>query len=176
MGAVATATERVGLTTCVTCPTIRYHPAVVAQKAATVALLSGGRFTLGLGAGENLNEHVVGRGWPPVNIRHEMLGEAVTIIQQLLAGGYVDFVGEHFRVDSAKLWDVPDRGVPVAVAVSGRQSVEAFAPVADAMVATEPDTELVHEFDRVTGTVLPKIGQQPISWGPDAGVANHSCA
>src|SRR6476469_5181147 len=89
LGAVAQATERLELMTYVTCPIKRYHPAIVAQKAATVALLSDGRFTLGLGSGENLNEHVTGGGWPPVNTRHEMLEEAVDIIRRLLAGGYV---------------------------------------------------------------------------------------
>lgn len=168
LGAVAHATERVGLMTYVTCPIMRYHPAVVAQKAATVALLAGeNRFTLGLGAGENLNEHVVGRGWPPVNVRHEMLLEAVTIIRQLLAGGYVNFVGEHFRVDSARLWDRPGGGVPLGVAVSGVQSIELFAPVADAMIAVQPERGLVTRFDDAAGRHLPKIGQQPISWGAD---------
>lgn len=146
----------------------RYHPAVVAQQAATVALLAGdGRFTLGLGAGENLNEHVVGRGWPPANVRHEMLSEAVEIIGELFAGGYVNRAGRHFRVDSTRLWDLPDGGVPIAVAVSGKQSVETFAPVADAMVAVEPLPELVQRFDAAAGVSLPKIGQQPIAWGSD---------
>ncbi len=168
LGAVASATQRVPLMTYVTCPIVRYHPTVVAQQAATLALLAGdNRFTLGLGAGENLNEHVVGRGWPPANVRHEMLAEAVEIIGELFAGGYVNRVGPHFRVDSAKLWDVPDGGVPIAVAVSGPQSVEAFAPVADAMVAVEPLPELVRGFDAAAGVTLPKIGQQPISWGAD---------
>jgi len=171
LGAVAASTEQIDLMTYVTCPIIRYHPAVVAQKAATVALLAGDRFTLGLGAGENLNEHVVGRGWPPVNVRHEMLAEAIVIIRRLLSGGYVDFVGEHFRVDSAKLWDRSEGGVPLAVAVSGRQSVVLFAPVADAMVAVQPEPELVAAFDDAAGSRLPKIGQQPLSWGPDADAA-----
>jgi G6PDH family F420-dependent oxidoreductase len=168
LGAVASATERVPLMTYVTCPIMRYHPAVVAQKAATVALLAGaGRFTLGLGAGENLNEHVVGRGWPPANVRHEMLGEAVEIIGELFAGGYVNVAGQHYRVDSAKLWDRPVSGIPIAVAVSGSQSIERFAPVADAMVAVEPLPELVRGFDTAAGATLPKIGQQPVSWGAD---------
>jgi G6PDH family F420-dependent oxidoreductase len=168
LGAVATATQRVPLMTYVTAPILRYHPAVVAQQAATVALLAGDdRFVLGLGAGENLNEHVVGRGWPPANVRHEMLGEAVDIISRLLDGGYVSTNGQHFRVDSAKLWDVPAARVPIAVAISGSQSVETFAPVADAMVAVEPEESLVRGFDDAAGVVLPKIGQQPISWGPD---------
>src|SRR6478672_6188630 len=99
LGAVASATQRVPLMTYVTCPILRYHPTVVAQQAATVALLAGdGRFTLGLGAGENLNEHVVGQGWPPANVRHEMLVEAVTIINRLFDGGYVSFSGGHYRV------------------------------------------------------------------------------
>ncbi|HKR50395.1 MAG TPA: TIGR03557 family F420-dependent LLM class oxidoreductase [Pseudonocardiaceae bacterium] len=168
LGAVAVSTERVGLMTYVTCPIMRYHPAVVAQKAATLALLAGdGRFTLGLGAGENLNEHVVGRGWPPANVRHEMLSEAIRIIRELLAGGYVNFSGEHFLVDSAKLWDRPERQIPIAVAVSGAQSIGAFAPLADAMIAVEPGPELVKAFDRAAGGTRPKIGQQPLSWGPD---------
>jgi G6PDH family F420-dependent oxidoreductase len=168
LGAVASATERVPLMTYVTCPILRYHPAVVAQQAATVSLLAGdGRFTLGLGAGENLTEHVVGRGWPPANVRHEMLAEAVEIIGELFAGDYVNRVGRHYRVDSARLWDVPDGGVPMAVAVSGRQSVETFAPVADAMVAVEPLPELVRGFDEAAGVTLPKVGQQPVAWGAD---------
>src|SRR5690349_13407294 len=172
LGAVASATERVPLMTYVTCPTVRYHPTVVAQQAATVALLAGdNRFTLGLGAGESLNEHVVGRGWPPANVRHEMLAEAVEIIGELFAGGYVNRSGPHFRVDSAKLWDVPEGGVPIAVAVSGSQSVETFAPVADAMVAVEPEPSLVRGFDAAAGAVLPKIGQQPVSWDPDRDAA-----
>jgi G6PDH family F420-dependent oxidoreductase len=172
LGAVAAATERIPLMTYVTCPIMRYHPAVVAQKAATVALLAGGgRFCLGLGAGENLNEHVVGAGWPPVNVRHEMLGEAIEIIAELFAGDYVTRRGTHYRVDSAKLWDCPDDGVPIAVAVSGEQSVEAFARVADAMVAVEPLPELVQGFDAAAGTTLPKIGQQPICWDPDRDAA-----
>jgi len=99
LGAVSQVTERVELMTYVTCPLMRYHPAVVAQKAATLGILSDGRFTLGLGAGENLNEHVVGRGWPPANVRHEMMREAVEIIHDLLAGGYVNYAGQHYRVE-----------------------------------------------------------------------------
>ncbi|BFO17636.1 hypothetical protein SHKM778_40240 [Streptomyces sp. KM77-8] len=90
LGAAAQATSRIPLMTYVTCPTFRYHPAVVAQKAATVQLLSGGRFRLGLGSGENLNEHVVGGGWPSVDVRHEMLEEAVEIIRALFGGGHVN--------------------------------------------------------------------------------------
>jgi G6PDH family F420-dependent oxidoreductase len=171
LGAVTQATERVDLMTYVTCPTMRYHPAVVAQQAATVQLLSGNRFTLGLGAGENLNEHVVGRGWPPVNVRHEMLVEAVQIISALFDGGYVTFSGNHFRVDSAKLWDLPDIRVPLAVAVSGEQSIERFAPLADGMVAVEPDASLCEGWDRIGRADAPKIGQLPVCWDDDRDAA-----
>jgi G6PDH family F420-dependent oxidoreductase len=158
----------VELMTYVTCPTMRYHPAVVAQKAATVALLSEGRFMLGLGAGENLNEHVVGRGWPPVNVRHEMLEEALQIISALFEGGYVNFTGAHFRVDSAKLWDVPETGVPIGVAVSGAQSVSTLAPLADHLIAVEPKADLIDLWnDAKEGASTRKIGQLPVCWGPD---------
>jgi len=172
LGAVTQVTERVDLMTYVTCPTMRYHPTVVAQQAATVQLLSGNRFTLGLGAGENLNEHVVGRGWPPVNVRHEMLVEAVEIISALFDGGDVNFKGEHFRVDSAKLWDLPDIRVPIAVAVSGSQSVQRFAPLSDAMIAVEPEAGLCDEWDRFGRRDAPKIGQLPVCWdaGRDAAI------
>ena len=124
LGAVAHATERVELMTYVTCPTIRYHPAVVAQKAATLQILADGRFTLGVGSGENLNEHVVGQRWPTVARRHEMLREAIQIIRELWTGDLVDWKGEYFEVDSARIWDVPDTPVPIAAAVSGDRSVD----------------------------------------------------
>jgi len=167
LGAVAHATERVGLMTYVTCPIMRYHPAVVAQQAATVGVLSEGRFTLGLGAGESLNEHVVGQGWPPVNVRHEMFDEALEIISSLFTGRYVNFAGKHFRVDSAKLWDVPDTPPAIGVAVSGRESIELAGRYADALIAVEPDPEFSTMFDEVGGRGKPRIGQVPICWDPD---------
>jgi G6PDH family F420-dependent oxidoreductase len=171
LGAAAQATSRIPLMTYVTCPTLRYHPAVVAQKAATLQILADGRFTLGLGSGENLNEHVVGQGWPSADVRQDKLSEAVGIIRSLLEGGYVTVEGEHFRVDSAKLWDLPEDGVPIAVAVSGKQSIERFAPVSDAMVAVEPDGDLVSGFRSSAGSDIACIGQLPVSFDPDAAVA-----
>jgi G6PDH family F420-dependent oxidoreductase len=171
LGAVTQATSRVDLMTYVTCPIMRYHPTVVAQQAATVQLLSGNRFTLGLGAGENLNEHVVGRGWPPVNVRHEMLVEAVEIISALFDGGHVNYSGNHFRVDSAKLWDLPDIRVPMAVAVSGDQSVHRFAPLADAMIAVQPEADLCAEWDRTGKRDARKIAQLPVCWDDDRDAA-----
>ncbi len=167
LGAITQVTDRLELMTYVTCPTFRYHPTVVAQKAATVQILSEGRFTLGLGAGENLNEHVVGRGWPPVNVRHEMMVEAVEIIDRLFEGGYVDYAGQHFRVDSAKLWDLPDRRVPIAAAVSGKQSVEKLGPLSDHLVAVQPEASLLADWRSAGPRGDRAIGQMPLCWAPD---------
>ncbi|HKN98952.1 MAG TPA: TIGR03557 family F420-dependent LLM class oxidoreductase, partial [Pseudonocardiaceae bacterium] len=130
------------------------------------------RFTLGLGAGENLNEHVVGTGWPPANVRHEMFGEALNIIAELFDGGYVNYAGKHFSVDSAKLWDLPERRVPIATAVSGRQSVALAAPRSDAMIAVTPDADLVRTWDSLsTGSNQRKIAQVPVCWDADRDTA-----
>ena len=171
LGAVAHATERVELMTYVTCPSFRYHPAIVAQKSATLALLSDDRFTLGLGSGENLNEHVVGAGWPMAAVRQERLIEAIEIIRALHTGEQTTWVGEHFRVDSAKVWDLPDRPVPLAAAVSGESSIGKFSPLVDHLIAVEPEGDFVQSWDAARSSAgLPvsrKIGQIPICWGPD---------
>lgn len=167
LGAVAWATQRIPLMTYVTCPTFRYHPAVVAQKAATVQLLSEGRFTLGLGSGENLNEHVVGQGWPAVDVRHERLTEAVEIIRALFAGGYVNYRGKHFTVESARLWDLPETAPPIGIAVSGRQSCEIAGRLADVLIAVEPNDELGKMFDAAGGAGKPRVGQIPVCFGAD---------
>lgn len=173
LGAVAQVTERMPLMTYVTCPTFRYHPAVVAQKAATMALLSGGRFRLGLGAGENLNEHVVGQGWPLSGVRHEMLTEAIQIIRRLFEGRYVDFHGEYFRVESAKLWDLPDEPVKIGVAVSGPASCALAGQHADYMVAVEPKAELGSMFDSSGGSRKARVGQLGIAYGTDTAAARQ---
>jgi G6PDH family F420-dependent oxidoreductase len=167
LGAVAQATDRVELMTYVTCPTFRYHPAVVAQKAATMSLLSEGRFTLGLGAGENLNEHVVGEGWPSVDARQDALVEAIEIIRALHTGELVTYDGQYFRVDSARVWDVPDDGVPIAVAVSGEKSVEHFAPLGDHLIQVQPDAEVPKAWNAQHDGPSRVIGQLPVSWAPD---------
>ncbi|MFI2364118.1 TIGR03557 family F420-dependent LLM class oxidoreductase [Promicromonospora sp. NPDC019610] len=171
LGAVAQATSRVELMSFVTCPTMRYHPAVVAQQAATLQLLAEGRFTLGLGAGENLNEHVIGEGWPGVEVRHDLLEEAVHIVRQLLTGELITWEGQHFRIDSGRLWDVPDAGVPIGVAVSGERGVERFAPLADHLVQTVPDADVVRGWtERHPGTTR-VFGQVPVCWDPDEDAA-----
>jgi G6PDH family F420-dependent oxidoreductase len=172
LGAAAQATSRIPLMTYVTCPILRYRPAVVAQQAATLQLLSGGRFTLGLGAGENLNEHVIGEGWPPVAVRHEMFAEAVQIIRELLAGdGYTTFHGQFYDVDGGKIWDLPEGGVPIGIAVSGAKSVELAAEYADVLIATEPLPELTEMFEKAGGGSKDRVGQMPISFGTDKAAA-----
>jgi G6PDH family F420-dependent oxidoreductase len=176
LGAAAQATERIGLMSFVTCPILRYHPAVVAQKAATVQILSGNRFRLGLGAGENLNEHVVGERWPSVGVRHAMLAEAVDIIAALFdhdgnGDGTVNYRGEYFDVESAKLWDLPDERVPIGVAVSGPASCELAGRKADLMISTEPEAELGERFDRAGGSGKSRVGQVAIAYDPDRDAA-----
>ncbi|SEF61830.1 F420-dependent oxidoreductase, G6PDH family [Thermomonospora echinospora] len=173
LGAAAQATERIPLMTFVTCPIMRYHPAVVAQKAATMGVLSDGRFSLGLGAGENLNEHVVGHGWPSADLRHEMLAEAVEIIGTLFEGDYVNYHGVHFDVDSAKLYDLPDRPVPIAIAAGGKRAATLAGEFADAIVATEPRADIVEEFDETGGAGKPRYGQLVISYDTDAAAARE---
>ncbi len=167
LGAAAHATERIGLMTYVTCPTLRYHPAVVAQKASTMQILSDGRFRLGLGAGENLNEHVVGTRWPTVGERHEMLGEAIDIIAALLDGEHVNFRGTHFKVESARLYDLPEVRPPIGVAVSGEQSCKLAGRKAQLMIATEPKPELGEMFDAAGGSGKPRVGQIAVSYDTD---------
>ncbi|MCW3016708.1 MAG: class F420-dependent oxidoreductase [Solirubrobacterales bacterium] len=172
LGAAAQATERIPLMTYVTCPILRYHPAIVAQKAATMQILSGGRFRLGLGAGENLNEHVVGQGWPAVGVRHEKLSEAVDIISALFDGeNSVNYRGKHFDVESARLWDLPDERVPIGIAVSGPDSCRLAGRKADVMVATEPKPELSEMFDAAGGAGKPKVGQIAVAYDPDRNAA-----
>ncbi|MGV0741573.1 LLM class F420-dependent oxidoreductase [Mycolicibacterium sp. XJ870] len=176
LGAVAHATESVQLYSYVTCPTIRYHPAVVAQQGATLQILADGRFTLGLGSGENLNEHVVGRGWPTVERRLDMLAEAIKIIRELLTGELVDYRGEFFEVDSARIWDVPDVPLTIGVSMTGEKAVEKLAVAADHLINVAPDRAIVDGWNarrQVTG-VLPEgrvIGQIPVCWDPDRDAA-----
>jgi G6PDH family F420-dependent oxidoreductase len=166
LGAVAAITERIELATLVTCPIVRYHPAIVAQKAATMALLSDGRFQLNLGAGERLNEHVVGDGWPGVDVRHEMLAEATEIIRLLWQGGYCSYEGRFFTVEDARVFDLPERPVPIGIAASGRQSAELAARKGDALVAIEPRSDLVERY-RAAGGRGDTWCQIAVCWGDD---------
>ncbi|MFD6911260.1 LLM class F420-dependent oxidoreductase [Streptomyces virginiae] len=171
LGAAAQATSRIPLMTYVTCPTFRYHPAVVAQKAATVQILSEGRFRLGLGSGENLNEHIVGAGWPAAHVRLDMLEEAVDIIRRMFTGEYVSHHGAHFDVENARLWDLPDAPPPIGIAVSGTRSCAVAGRQGDLVIATEPRRELLERFDAHGGAGKPKVGQLPVCHDTDRAAA-----
>ncbi len=151
LGAIASRTQRAGLVTAVTCPMVRYDPAIVAQFAATLGILSGGRFTLGVGAGENLNEHVVGAGWPPPRARREMLCEAIDVMRLLWEGGEVSFEGAHLAVDRAKLWDLPARPPAVAVAAGGPKMAQMAGQKGLGLFSTEPSRELLRAWKDAGG-------------------------
>jgi G6PDH family F420-dependent oxidoreductase len=152
LGAVANATEDLGLMTAVTCPTMRYHPAIIAQGAATMSLLSDNRFTLGLGSGERLNEHIVGAGWPGIAERHERFAEAVDIIQGLLTGKLTNYRGQHIRLEDARLYDRPDTKPPIVIAAGGPRAARFAAEKAEGLMATEPRQDLIEAFGAAGGS------------------------
>ncbi|MFQ1003874.1 TIGR03557 family F420-dependent LLM class oxidoreductase [Modestobacter sp. SSW1-42] len=163
LGAMAAQTSRIGLATGVTCPMIRYHPAVIAQAAATTQILSGNRFTLGIGAGERLNEHVVGGGWPAVRIRHHMLREALEIINLLWQGGYQSYEGEYLTLEDARVFDLPDQLPVIAVASGGPGASKLAAQYGSGLFATEPKPELVDAYAE-HGGAGPKYAEVPMAW------------
>jgi G6PDH family F420-dependent oxidoreductase len=146
LGAVADATSTLEVGTAVTCPTIRMHPAIVAQAAATAATLLPGRFFLGVGTGENLNEHVVGRGWPNVETRQRMLREAVDVVRALWEGDEVTIEGDYHVVDNARLYSLPPSSPPVYVAAAGPGSAALAGEIGDGLIATSPESDLVDRF------------------------------
>jgi len=141
--------------TAVTCPIMRYHPAVIAQGAATMAVLTENRFILGLGAGERLNEHVVGEGWPGIGERHERLSEAYDIIRGLLDGSIENYRGKYFMLDNAKLYDRPAAGGPEAARLTGRK--------ADGIITTVPEADLIEDF-RSAGGKGPLYAEVPMCY------------
>jgi G6PDH family F420-dependent oxidoreductase len=167
LGAVADRTSRIEMATMVTCPFVRYHPAIVAQAAATIGVMSDGRFTLGLGAGENLNEHVVGAGWPAVDVRHEMLRESIEAIQELWQGGYVTRRGRHVTVEDARIFDLPATPPGIFVAGSGTASAELAAETGNGLCMTEPDRDTVDIYLKAGGDERAVWGQQPLVWTDD---------
>jgi len=166
LGAIAAETERIGLATGVTCPTVRYHPAIIAQAAATLAIVSDDRFTLGVGAGERLNEHVVGRGFPAVAERQDMLREALEIIRLLWQGGYRSYRGEYLDLEDARVFDLPDRLPTIAVAAGGPDAAELAAELGDGLFGTEPDPELLTAY-RDAGGAGPRYGEVGLAWAED---------
>jgi G6PDH family F420-dependent oxidoreductase len=167
IGAIAEATERVPVTTGVTCPTLRIHPAVIAQAAATSQLLLDGRFNLGVGSGEALNEHIFGDRWPSADIRLEMLEEAIEVIRGLWEGGMYDHRGRHYEVENARIYSLPDSPPRILVSGFGPKAVDLAARVGDGYVSTMPDAELLQRFrDGGGGGKVAQAGTK-VCWGPD---------
>jgi coenzyme F420-dependent glucose-6-phosphate dehydrogenase len=164
LGALAEATDRIELATGVTCPTFRVHPAIVAHAAATAASLLPGRFLLGVGSGENLNEHILGDRWPPVRERQERLAEAIEVIRMLWQGGLQSHRGTYYRVENARLYSLPDEPPPILVAVGGPQGADLAAATGDGMVGTSPIAETVERFRRGGGEGKPTYGQLHVCW------------
>jgi G6PDH family F420-dependent oxidoreductase len=164
LGGIAARTERLRVGTGVTCPTIRIHPAIVAQAAATAAAMLPGRFFLGVGTGENLNEHVLGDRWPPADLRREMLEEAVDVMRELWRGEPTTRRGRHYTVEGARLYTLPDEPIEVMVAAGGRESAELAGRIGDGFVGTAPERELLDAFDDAGGAGKPRFGQLTVCW------------
>jgi len=139
------------ITTAVTCPTVRIHPAVIAQAAATSAVLTGGKFRLGLGTGEALNEHIFGDAWPEADVRLEMLEEAVEIMRELWKGGNVSYHGKHYTVENARVYTLPEKPVEILISGFGPKAVQVAARIAEGYVSTMPDGDLVKQFRSAGG-------------------------
>jgi G6PDH family F420-dependent oxidoreductase len=151
IGGIAETTERLELGTGVTCPTMRIHPAIVAQAAATAAAMMPGRFFLGVGTGENLNEHVLGQRWPSADIRREMLEEAIDVIRALWTGELITHRGRWYHVEDARIYSLPDEPPPIAIAAGGEQAAKLAGRVGDALISTAPDRELVDAYESAGG-------------------------
>jgi G6PDH family F420-dependent oxidoreductase len=163
LGAIAHATQRFEIGTGVTCPTIRIHPAIIAHAAATVAAMMPGRFFLGLGTGENLNEHILGDRWPPHDLRLEMLEEAVHVIRQLWQGGSQSHRGKHYTVENARLYTLPEEQPKIIVAASGPRAAEAAGRFGDGLCSTAPEAEITKAF-KAAGGNGPRYGQMTVCW------------
>jgi G6PDH family F420-dependent oxidoreductase len=163
LGAIAEATDRLVVGTGVTCPTMRIHPAIIAQAAATAAELMPGRFFLGVGTGENLNEHNLGQAWPEWDVRAEMLEEAIEVIRALWSGEMVSRRGGYFRVQNAQLYSLPESLPPIRVAASGAKMAKMAGRISDGLISTAPDREVVETFQAAGGTG-PLIGQMSVCW------------
>ena len=164
IGGVALQTKALRLGTGVTCPTMRIHPAVIAHAAATCAAMMPGRFFLGVGSGENLNEHILGDRWPFPDERLEMLEEAIAVIRLLWQGGYQTYRGKHYTVEKARLYTLPDEPPPIAVAAAAPQATELAGRVGDALISTKPDASLVERFDDAGASAKPRYGQVTVCW------------
>ncbi len=167
LGGIGATTSRIPIGTGVTCPLIRYHPAIVAQAAASSSVMLEGRFFLGVGTGEWLNEHITGETWPAIEVRWEMLTEAIELMRLLWAGDTVDFWGDYYTVENARIFTAPAAPIPVIWAASGPRSAEVAAQCADGLWSTSPEAEVVNAF-REAGGSGPVYGQVTLCYADDA--------
>jgi G6PDH family F420-dependent oxidoreductase len=165
IGGIA-ATTRLEVTTAVTCPTVRIHPAILAQAAATSASMLGGRFRFGVGTGERLNEHVLGDHWPPVSVRLAMLEEAIDVMRELWKGDIVTRHGEHYTVENARIYTRPSGDIPVIVSAFGPEATDVAAEVGDGFMSTSPAEELLQRY-KEKGGKGPAVATVKVCWGPD---------
>jgi coenzyme F420-dependent glucose-6-phosphate dehydrogenase len=174
IGGIAQATERLRLGTGVTCPMIRIHPAIIAQAAATAAAMMPGRFFLGVGTGENLNEHITGERWPPHDIRLAMLDEAVEVIRTLWSGETESFWGEFYTVEDARIYTMPEEVPAIMVAASGPEACELAGEIGDGFISTAPEKELIKQFQAAGGQGKPTYGQLTVCWANDEAQARRT--
>jgi G6PDH family F420-dependent oxidoreductase len=174
LGGVAEATERIRVGTGVTCPTVRIHPAIIAHAAATATIMFEGRFFLGLGTGENLNEHILGDRWPETNVRQEMLEEAVEVIRLLWQGGLQSHHGRHYTVENARLYTLPAQPPPIVVAAGGPKSTELAARIGEGMFGLVPDGTVIDRFEKAGGKGKPRYGQLHVCWAEDEAEARKT--
>src|SRR5437763_5788535 len=167
IGALSQATSQMKVTTAVTCPTMRLHPAIVAHAAATSAVAMEGRFALGLGSGEALNEHILGDRWPEADERLEMLEEAVHVIRTLWQGGVRSHRGCHYRVENARIYDLPEQPVPILISGFGPKAIELAARVGDGFCTTSPDREDVELYRSKAAKQTVVAGGMKVCWGED---------
>jgi G6PDH family F420-dependent oxidoreductase len=173
IGAISQVTERMKIGTGVTCPTIRTHPAIIAHAAATAATLLPGRFILGVGSGEYLNEHILGDHWPEAGVRQKMLEEAVEVIRLLWQGGQQSHHGKYYTVENARLYTLPDETPPIVVAASGPKGAELAGRIGDGLCATSPKKELAQKFEKAGGKGKPCFGEMTVCWAEDEAEARR---
>ena len=154
------------VTTAVTCPTVRIHPAIIAQAAATAAVQLEGRFVLGVGSGEALNEHILGDAWPPAPVRQDMLEEAIALIRELHTGKLVTHHGENYVVENARIYTLPEQPVPIYVSAFGEKAARLAAEIGDGFCTTQPDKSLVDAYRKAGGTG-PAQGGMKVCYAPD---------
>jgi coenzyme F420-dependent glucose-6-phosphate dehydrogenase len=167
LGGLAQVTKRLRIGTAVTCPTIRIHPAIIAQAAATAAVMLPGRFMLGVGTGENLNEHIFADHWPEAEVRHAMLEEAVHVIRQLWQGGQQSHYGTFYTLENARIYTLPESLPPLLVAAGGRKAAELAGRIGDGLISTSPNKQVTERFGENGGRDKPCYAEMTVCWAED---------